>query len=182
MSLTQNLEYANQAIQATAAHMVVGASNKLRDVLSSWGDSLLCVPATRSVKIATPNSRAVPSFIREAALKAIASGCGNCGEQAAIAYLHLVEVCKVQPVDYVSLTNADHACVIIGRLTENSRDEHIGAALPDLKTWGANAAVCDPWHGKAYAATNIPAEMYRSWYTFGTFSAETLWRYSGGPD
>ncbi|MBA3602766.1 MAG: hypothetical protein H0W50_03820 [Parachlamydiaceae bacterium] len=71
---------------------------------------------------------------------------GNCGEQAAVAYLYLKHEKKLRKIDKLCLVNGDHAFVVIGR-----------DPLSDITkplTWGKTAVVCDPW-GKKY----FPAEQ-----------------------
>lgn len=165
--LATNLDAANQAVRHVARYMTIGSSNKWGDMLASGGGGMLCVVATRSVEVAVPRTQAVPSWIREMAAKAQSSGCGNCGEQAAIAYIYLVETAKIAPLDYMSRVNADHAFIAIGRID--------GSDAADYSTWGPSAVVCDPWDGEAYQASEIPTRMPGR----GLFAPETLKRYSG---
>lgn len=130
--------------------MLLGASNKAGDVFSSFGGSMLCVVASRSVEVSMPKGT-IPAWLREAAAKAEATGCGNCGEQAAIAFIQLAQR-KIVPLDYMARNHADHAFVVIGRARGSRAEIHT--------TWGPEAIVCDPWDGKAYPAADIPTKMY----------------------
>ena len=150
MTAKKNQTAAEQANVYVAGKMTVGASNKVGDVFDSFGGSILCVVASRSVEIGASKGT-VPAWLRTAAAKAEATGCGNCGEQAAVAFMHLVER-KVKPIDYMFRNNADHAFVVIGRDKGSLPENH--------SSWGKDANVCDPWHGKAYPASRIPLDMY----------------------
>lgn len=89
--------------------------------------------------------------IRIAALWAEQHGCGNCGEQAALAYQWLLEQ-KVSPLEYMNLARPkDHAFVVLGRVP--------GSQISNPSTWGPAAVVCDPWKYKAYPA----AVLYLNW-------------------
>jgi len=54
----------------------------------------------------------------------------------------------------MKLNNGDHAFVLIGK-SEGGPTIDEG----DLKKWGADAVVCDPWAEEAYVATDIPRKM-----------------------
>lgn len=163
MGLQVNLSKARLAVDHVRSHMTVGAGNKFRDVARSMGRALLCVPASRSVDIAVPRGP-IPAWLRGAASKAKHVGCGNCGEQAALAFVDLYGRLHARPLDYMVRTNADHAFVVIGR----ARRSRIG----NLMTWGNDAVVCDPWDNKAYAAWEIPTTMYGG----GVFKPTSVFR------
>ena len=69
-------------------------------------------------------------------------GCGNCGEQASVAFAYLRGL-NVLPLDYYQADTAltKHAFVIIGR--------DAGTNATDYRTWNKDAVVCDPWRGVA---------------------------------
>ena len=163
-TLNENLAIAQLAVNKVVSVMTIGASNKISDVLTSFYGSVICVVATRSVDIATPAHDNIPKFIRVAAAKAEHVGCGNCGEQAAIAFVFLVDR-RVTPIDYMERTNADHAFVVI--------DRKVGSDVKDISTWGDTAVVCDPWDEKVYAASEIPSKMYGG----GTFAPRSVYRH-----
>lgn len=81
-------------------------------------------------------------------------GYGHCAEQAAAAYWFLVDEMGLHgsSVDLCDVMNGDHAVVVIGRRS-NSDPE-------DMRTWGADAVVCDPWANKAYPLSKFE-EMQR---------------------
>ena len=163
MSLQVNLSRAAQALTYVQSKMTIGASNKFRDLARSLGGSALCVVASRSVDIGAPRGP-VPSWLRGMAAKAKATGCGNCGEQAAVAFVYLYEQIHAKPLDYMARTNADHAFVVIGRMRQSRID--------DYTTWGNDAVVCDAWDDQVYPAREIPTKMYGG----GVFKPEGYYR------
>jgi hypothetical protein len=105
----------------------------------------------------------IPSWLLQAAAKAESAGCGNCGEQAAIAFVHLSQL-KVRPLDYMARTNADHAFVVIGRKEDSDQSNY--------RTWGSDCVICDPWAGAAFVAEDIPKKAYKG----ESVEAESLFR------
>jgi len=77
---------------------------------------------------------------------------GNCGEQAAIAFLFL-ETITSAPLDYMEFGNTptyDHDWVVIGRVS--------GSDPYKVRTWGAEAVWCDPWQlreGRVYSIDDL---------------------------
>jgi hypothetical protein len=115
-------------------------------------------------KVASQSGRDVQATdIHNRAALAASAGCGNCGEQAAIAFSYLELSRNARPLDYVgpagstrivSSGNIDHAFVVIGRVK--------GSDPLDQKTWGVDAVVCDPWDGDSgsyYMASDIPTRF-----------------------
>jgi hypothetical protein len=121
------------------------------------GQSIICVLAERSVDIAVAREPGdgklgMPGVIRGTAAKARDLGCGNCGEQAAVAFVYLKDA-GVRPLDYMVYKEpGDHAFVVIGRAANSVES--------DYTTWGDDAVVCDPWGGNAFPAAEIPANLY----------------------
>jgi hypothetical protein len=73
------------------------------------------------------------------------ASCGNCLEQAAVAFTFLHRL-GVRPIDYYSLTpyvpmKIDHVFVVIGR----EYDADPASKLDPWEQWGDDAVVCDPW-------------------------------------
>ena len=87
--------------------------------------------------------------------------CGNCQELASIALMELRQQ-GLSPVDLWRFTNRDHVFVMIGRA------KAMNATDPLL--WGGDAVICDPWMGKAYAASDLfkfwPGAIPDLLYTF----------------
>ena len=160
MTEALNITKAKATVKYVEGKMTVGAGNKWGDVFSSWLSSPFCVARVRNQP--TDNTTYVP-FLRSVANNAIKEGCGNCGEQAAIAFIHLLDQ-KVGPIDYMTRTNADHAFVVIGRT----------GPVENYAAWGENAVVCDPWHGKSYYAKYAGKEMYGG----GVLKPDVFFRWS----
>lgn len=142
-----------EAVAYVRGKMTVGASNKIEDVVRSFGASLLCVLAIRSVGLPGQEGSHL-SWIRAAAAKAEHVGCGNCGENAALAFVYLYDR-GIRPLDLMSDDDPDHAFVVVGRTRESDPG--------DPASWGSEAVVCDPWHGegRAYPAKEFRLKMYR---------------------
>ena len=62
-----------------------------------------------------------------------------------VAFMHLKKK-GVRPLQIMAFTNINHGYFFIGRT---------GGKDDDPLTWGANAAVADPWLGKAYGAYDL---------------------------
>lgn len=145
--LNQNLRWAWDAVNYTTRQLNIGRGNSVMDNLSympiAAGVPLACVTIMRLV---TPDAQTVAQIAR----RAESFGCGNCGEQAAVAIMYLHRR-RIIPLDYMNLTNGDHAFVVIGRLG-SSNVEQVG-------TWGADAVICDPWSRQAYSAAEYNHNM-----------------------
>ena len=139
------LSEAQQAVRYVQSKMTVGAENKLGDEFRSLGGSFICVLAERSVEDESPGGSIEATITRSAAI-AEAAGCGNCGEQSAIAFVYLRDR-GVRPLEYMHFKNHDHAFVALNR-PKGSDESKPG-------TWGIDAVVCDPWKGSAYKASEL---------------------------
>jgi hypothetical protein len=120
---------AQSAIDYVKRKMTVGATNKLKDIVSSRGMSLLCVPAERSVTDDASLGR-FDHFLRMVAGAAKNTGCGNCGEQAAVAFVYLMDR-GVRPLDYIALKRpgATHSWCWDVRRTARTANRIPGPAL-----------------------------------------------------
>lgn len=159
-----NIVLARLAVSYVESKMTIGASNKISDLFTSilapeW--SATCVARIRKEPY---TGGTVLAKLRTVAQRALKAGCGNCGEQAAIAFIWLYDK-RIQPLDYMSRTNADHAFVVIGRDAGSSLDKPSG--------WGNNCVVCDPWDEEAYYVTNIGKKMYGG----GVLAPRSMYRY-----
>ncbi len=142
----KNLHWAESAIDFVKSKLKLGAGNKGIDVLRSSGQSRICVYNLREKRKQTP-LKPIGEQIRIDAETAIKAGCGNCAEQARIAFVFLDDQ-GVRPIELFWFSNNkdyDHEFVVIERL-ENSKED-------DPYDWGPNAVICDPWLGKAYLAS-----------------------------
>jgi hypothetical protein len=128
-----------------------GSQTDFFDVISTGGRALWCVERARAQARARGWS-SVAEQIEVMAATAEANGCGNCGEQAAVAFMFLKRW-PVAPIDFVHLQEKDHDFVVIGATDSNS---------PYITDWGLEAVICDPWDGKAYPIRHIYDRMYNS--------------------
>lgn len=143
MSLKKNLERARAAVAEARKYMSYGHDNYLPRPTYREG----CVHQSRDAVQAIVDRRAAEdrSYLSgdkrqrlrvvESARRAKRSGCGNCFEQASLAYLYLKEE-GVRPIDLFELARLDHVFVVIGRAGETPEK---------VSSWGAQAVVCDPW-------------------------------------
>ena len=148
MTLDRNIDSALRAKQHTDRTLPIGSSNKLSDQFQI-PPAIFCVQPSRWSS-EDVSGRSNLEQIRAIAERAAQWGCGNCEEHASVAFVFL-ERDGTRPIDYVQLPN--HAFVVVGR-DRNSNPT-------DYRTWGSEAAVCDPWDGQVYAAVNIPTRMFR---------------------
>jgi hypothetical protein len=134
--------------------MTIGASNKLRlDFWKAWKCSGSLVNTgemrehvDREVSAAFDNEpvssildyriKGQKIYLEKSAEAAQQYGCGNCGEQSAIAFVYLRQL-KIFPLDWMEVNDYEHAFVIVGRRR--------GSDPTDYATWGDEAVVCDPW-------------------------------------
>lgn len=170
-TLEANLKAATEAVDFVKKKMVLGAKNKLKDLWRSGGSSAGCVDDVRASeeKHDKELSKAMESGLldlRQAqeqqietmALFAGGRGCGNCEEQAAMAFIFLRDKGEgVFPLDLMQKPNkiwnlGGHAFVVIGR-EENSDPSDPG-------TWGPNAVVADPHETEsAFLAKEVIAKF-----------------------
>ena len=155
--LKYNLSAAVIANQYVKSKMTIGASNKLRvDFPRAWAcsgsainigamrkqtDRDLIAAAGTLPKTNNPmlqEHQKQHLILEKTVANAEAYGCGNCGEQSAIAFAFLRRQ-KTFPLDWMEVDDYKHAFVIIGRRR--------GSDTTDYRTWGDEAVVCDPWRG-----------------------------------
>lgn len=146
------LREAQEAVDYVQSKMVEGADNRPLDVIASLFTAHSCVSDMRaSYQTEFWKNSPWAERIRVAALWAEHSGCGNCGEQSAMAYEWL-RLRGVLPLEFMGLMPPkNHNFVVLGR------DPASDVANPN--TWGHSAVVCDPWKRKAYVA----ALLYLYW-------------------
>jgi hypothetical protein len=141
-------EKAQAAVDFVKSKMVYGADNSVWDRITSLNESRACMVEMRP-NYQTEFYRNAPAAeqVRIRAMWGEAFGCGNCGEQSAMAYEWLRKngVTPVENMKFVS--GGDHAFVVLGR--EPSSEPGVPS------TWGASAIVCDPWKGEVYPPANL---------------------------
>lgn len=173
-----NLSAAIIANEYVKKKMTIGASNKLRvDFWKAWKCSGSAINTgemreyvdqqiqsaveadTSTASDFVNNIKFQRLYLEKSAQGAELYGCGNCGEQSAIAFVYLRRQ-KTFPLDWMEVNNYQHAFVIIGR-----------AARSDTRnpsTWGDDAVICDPWRDvvasvksqMTYFATHKPNWIY----------------------
>jgi hypothetical protein len=79
-------------------------------------------------------------------------GCGNCGEQSALAFVYLRNM-GIRPLDWMEVNNFQHAFVVVGR--DHDSDP------ADYTTWGRTAYYCDPWLGACGEAVVLHSRYWR---------------------
>lgn len=153
-------------VSQVQAKLPRGAANKP----DSSQDSIECVGRMRKVTykelIAAGAFYKLVSDIKTIADNALRRQCGNCGEQAAIAFMMLLEK-KVEPIDYMFCAGEgdDHSFVVIGRREDSDVRKY------NAQTWGPDAVVCDPWMGKAYPCGEMQTNLALRTKTFEYASA-----------
>ena len=148
----KNMIAAQGAVRYVKEKLPTGAQNKLGDVLSSGGGSFTCVIGMKVAFSLVLSNQSTEQRISTIATTAERRGCGNCGEQSSVAFVHL-DGQGVRPLELMQFSNVDHGFVVIGRTA--------GSDVKNPGAWGADAVVCDPWlkDGMAYPA----AELRKHW-------------------
>ncbi len=157
-----NATNAQLAVKYVKRTLTIGANNRWGDVWRSGGASLTCVAGEKVAEIVL--SRVLGEMdalkkIRTIATMAERRKCGNCGEQACVAFVYSYDR-GVRPIELMQFANGDHGYVVIGR-TED-------ALAANAQT--ANGYVADAWLGKWYPFAMLdevwpgkhPALIYRA--------------------
>jgi len=155
MGLNENLAAAKQAISYVAQKMTIGASNQ-SDQYRVWAADDQTVQRIKNQCLGEVRSRTTASDwelkITQAKDASERFGCGNCGEQAAIAFKYL-ERTGVRPIEYCFRSSDGHSFVMIGRKSN--------ATAEKMDSWGPDAVVCDPWDRmQAYPASQIQVKQF----------------------
>jgi hypothetical protein len=147
---------ARMALNYVQSKMDIGASNKLSN-MHHFGVVQACVAESRSrifedLKGQAPALNATGGDKDKARVDTFATwaahyGCGNCGEQSAMAFVQLRDVSHVRPLDWMQIDSFSHAFVVIGRLSVTRAS--------DVATWNSEAVVCDPWEGYSGPASTF---------------------------
>ena len=159
MQTTELMDICNEAIKYVRRKLSLGAANQLR-----LPHNLKLARASLYIGLRPYQGiRLKDGPINEAWIRAIAIGAetaeaGNCGEQAAVAYLYLLNR-GVSDLDYMQRTNGDHAFVLVGRSKPSD------STKPE--TWGANSIVCDPWYGVVFPGS--PYEINKRRWQVASF-------------
>jgi hypothetical protein len=151
-----NLNAAIQTERYVRKKMDIGSSNRFTDNLSGLTLPVWCVSETRDqivrdLKTQEKEIKRQGIDPRKAIVETWAShardmGCGNCGEQSALAFVQLRDVWKVSPLDWMQVGGWAHGFVVIGRISATNAAK--------IETWNAEAVVCDPWKNYARPAAD----------------------------
>ena len=114
------------AVKYVQSKMDIGASNKLPQSYWGWPARIMCVSESREqilkdLKQQGPALRHSGGDQKKAMMEtwaywATTYGCGNCGEQSAMAFVHLRDIWKVHPIDWMQVGNFSHAFAVLGRI------------------------------------------------------------------
>lgn len=149
-----NLALAFHAKTYVDSKIDIGASNQLPNAYWGWPARKLCVAESRSkieedLKGQTSNKGRLDADSLKKMVDTWAHwsrhyGCGNCGEQSALAFVHLRDTWKARPLDWMQVGDFEHGFVAIGRST--------ATVASSIRSWNPEAVICDPWRGVACAA------------------------------
>jgi hypothetical protein len=141
---------AMDACKYVASHMRIGADNDIataaRRLFFGHVPALVCVrgvmrpaidKAIADGRVQSFNGNRIMEITAEKAKK---HGCGNCGEQSAMAFVYLRNK-AIGPLDWAQFTNRDHAFVLMGRPSTGTPG--------NLNEWVDNLVVCDPYYNRA---------------------------------
>lgn len=142
----RNFAAAKTAVAYVQSKMDIGASNKPGIGMIA---RMLCAGGTFNdgavrgevdKELASSNDRTWRNVLYLSAAWAKHYGCGNCGEQSAMAFVYLKNH-GIGPLDWMQIGNFKHAFVVIGRKSDSDS--------ADYRTWGDESFICDPWAGRA---------------------------------
>lgn len=147
---------AKATVKRVKSVMHLGAANKGYDLvvhtLDWWttdaGECLLQVRKDQEDYRKSNPSRL--AYIKYNASLAAKAGCGNCDEQAMIAFTLLYNM-RIRPLDLMYAVNGEHVFVVIGRDKTSRAMDH--------GRWGRNAVICDPWDDASYPASEIREKL-----------------------
>lgn len=144
-----HLSSAIMAVEYVKKHIDLGASNKFSDMFGTLTAVKFCTNEMRDKvdqELASYSDAAYVNnynelefnkrYLRANAQWSKHYGCGNCGEQSALAFSYL-EKQRIFPLDWVCTESWSHAFVIINRAK--------GSDINRYTTWGNSAIICDPW-------------------------------------
>lgn len=160
MAELSNKDWAQRALEHTKTSMRIGSRDKVSDLFSGrWVQKYQCVTSLRD-EMKQIKARTYCEFFQQVASKAERLGCGNCGEQAAVAYYYLRRngVANIAMIGYLSFPD-DHSVVVIGfRGLDRFKD---GGTLPHHFAWidTRDTWVCDPWNGIIFPGLSISGKI-----------------------
>ena len=143
MSLGLNLRMGAETVAYVVGKVTRGSGNQSY----SPPDGADCVAYLRGTM--PPGDDWIPPL----AQRAESIGCGNCGEQAAVAYMFLLNK-GIRPLDYMNLYNPDgravHSFIVLDFVGDTD----------GTSSWGADAVIVDSWDERqVYPALEIAQRM-----------------------
>ena len=156
-----NLSAAREAVQYVKGKVKLGAANNPFKLQSGPVGQLKAMDAILKVwkgedadmeaKFINPADglRVAQTFAANAELY----GAGNCGEQSAMAYIHLRNR-GVFPIDWVRFNDKDHGFVIVGRTKHGSYKGDEITRQP----WFEDVVICDAYWNRADYWKNLLPE------------------------
>lgn len=154
LPLNKALLIAKDLVVKVRGQLDIGAANLPTSGPAQWA----CVTRNRTMTAAQLEFKRAffksVADIRKIADNAIMTRCGNCGENAAVAFAACIDM-KVEPLDYMELAapEDDHAFLVIGRKEGSNPYRY------DADAWGRDAVVCDPWMNKAYPCSEMTTHL-----------------------
>jgi hypothetical protein len=149
---------ANAALSFTKAKMVYGSSNDVRKItgpvsfVKNIGVGFINQIARNEADVEIDRLRVADYDTRRQmeiwAEKAEKYGAGNCGEQSAIAFVHLRKK-SVEPITWTRWSSGNHAFVLLGKPQNGT--------AKNVNDWIKGVVVCDPWKGVAGFLEQLPA-------------------------
>lgn len=185
MSLKSNMLIAEAAVEYVAQKVHLGASNKPIDVLHAemnarradsgrgWVARTVFPTAPALTDKSTENQRnslaqSSPDSIKNGpienrvlwnASQSEASGIGNCGEQASVAFKYLHEKTKNTTFSLCKLGH-NHELVVIGVKDQLIGKYHYVDIVP--ADWPNDAVICDPWYHDWFSVKSDWSRKIRS--------------------
>jgi hypothetical protein len=163
------MQRATAAVDYVKAKARFGAANRPKDHSNPAG-WLRAVDAVRRVRREADKAAAM-RFVNPAdayrtaqiwAEKVEKYGGGNCGEQSALALIHLRRLGGAYPLSWVCFTNRDHAFVMVGWPLHDGWSPSEGWPPRNLP-WFEDAVVCDPWDKFAAYWSDVWANYNRAY-------------------
>lgn len=145
--------YARKAIQYVKRILSHGSINKFSDQQRQTyqQDVDALVDLRKSIQMDNQTmSRLCQALYLNALHKIVAkyaqAKVGNCAEQTRVALSYLISI-GIYNVDLIDMKNGDHEFIVIGRAKHSNPN--------NIRTWGANAIICDPWADMVYCASDF---------------------------
>ncbi|MBB3899601.1 hypothetical protein [Roseococcus suduntuyensis] len=173
MAKARAMTMAQGAYDYVKARIHLGASNKILNP-SGWVDAngrpinsptqnvvTMCVNSLRSEWLAAtgaPETTALRRLLARADM-AEKAGCGNCGEQASLAFAWLMRH-RATPLEFMTIINGDHAFCVL------NRDRTTNPSDPDQ--WNDASVYIDPWRSLLSPGREMSQRNRISWMHLGT--------------